>query len=114
VNAPENPARTKEDPMIIIGMMSYPPEGAKEVGNRFVEQKSLPKYITMRGPFISSTKGEGLQTITLYDCERSKLPDALEHITNRYVSYFGVPGLTYSVHTWLDVGEALKMIGLST
>lgn len=98
--------------MIIIGMMTYPPEGANEVGNRFVNQNPLPKYITMRGPFINSTNGEGIQTITLYDCERSKIPDALEHISNRYVTYFGVPGLTYSVHTWLDVGEALRMIGL--
>lgn len=99
--------------MVIIGMMSYPPESSKEAGKRFLGQKALPDHITMKGPYISSTKGDGIQTITIYEFERSKLPDALELISNRYVAYFGVPGLTYSVHVWMDVGEALKMIGLA-
>jgi hypothetical protein len=99
--------------MVIIGMLSYSPEGAKELGKRFLAQKSLPDYISMKGHYISGAKGEGTQTITLYEVERSKLPDALEHISNRYVAYFGVPGLTYSVNIWLDAGEALKMIGLA-
>jgi hypothetical protein len=99
--------------MVIIGMMSYPPESSKKAGTCFLGQKALPDYVTMKGPYISSTKGEGIQTVTIYECERSKLPDAVELISNRYVAYFDVPGLTYSVHVWMDVGEALKMIGLA-
>jgi len=99
--------------MVVVGMMSYPPESSKEVGKRFLGQSSLPNYITMKGPYVSGTKGEGVQTLTLYEFEKSKLPDAVEHISNRYVAYFGVPGLTYSVQVWLEAGEALKMIGLA-
>ncbi len=99
--------------MVIVGMMSYPPESSKEAGKRFLKQPSLPDYIKMKGPYISAVIGGGIQTLTIYECERSKLTDAMEFISNRYVAYFGVPGLTYTVHVWMDVAEALKMIGLA-
>jgi len=98
--------------MVIIGTLTYPPEGAKEIGKRFKDQASLPDYIKMKGPYISSVTGEGIHALVLYECDRSKLPDAMEKIANRYVAYFGVPGFTYSVNVWFEVGEALKMIGL--
>ena len=98
--------------MVIIGMMTYPPERSNEAGKSFLAQESLPDYITMKGPYVLGVKGEGIQTVTIYECERSRLPDAVEHVMNRYVKYHGVPGLTYSVNVWLDVGEALNLIGL--
>lgn len=49
----------------------------------------------------------------LFDCEKAKLPDALDYVANRYTVYFGVPGFTYSVQVWFDITEALKMIGLA-
>jgi hypothetical protein len=99
--------------MVIIGMMSYPSESANEVGKRFLAQKPLVNYITMKGPFISSKQEEGIQTITIYECERSKLPDAFEAIGNRYAAYIGAPGYTYSIQVWYEATEALKMIGLA-
>jgi len=99
--------------MVIIGMQSYAPEGAKEMGKRFLGMGPVPSYITMKGPFIGGTKGEGIQTITLYECERSKLPDAFEALGNRYAAYIGVPGYTYSIQVWYEATEALKMIGLA-
>ena len=98
--------------MVIIGMLSFPSEASKETGKRFQGLGPLPEYITMMGPYISSTKEEGIQTIVLYELEKSRLPEAFEIISNRYVNYHGVPGLTYSVQVWLDVVEAFKMIGL--
>ena len=98
--------------MVIIGMMSYPPEAPNEAGKCFMNQKPLAGYITMKGPYVSGTKGEGIQTITIYEFEGSKFADAMEHVMSRYVVYHAVPGLTYSVNVWLEIGEALKMIGL--
>jgi hypothetical protein len=99
--------------MVIIGMMSYPTEAANEIGKRFLGLKALPTHITMKGPYISSLKGEGIQTLTVYECEKSKLADTYELIGSRYATFFGVPGFTYSIQAWFDVGEALKMIGLA-
>jgi len=99
--------------MVIIGMLSYPPESANEVGKRFLNQKPLPSYITMKGPYINGRIGEGVQSLILYECERSKLPDAVEFMGNRLATYFGVPGYTYSIRVWYEATEALKMIGLA-
>ena len=98
--------------MVIIATMSYPPESSKEIGERFKANKPLAGYITMKGPYLTGVRGEGIQTLTIYECERAKLTDAMEHITNRYVAYIGVPGMTYQVNVWLEAAEALKMIGL--
>jgi phage portal protein BeeE len=98
--------------MVIIGIMSYPPESAKEHVKRFMEQSPLPAYITMKGPYVSSEVGAGIKTITIYECDQSKFTEAVEVLSARYAKYFGVPGLTYSLHEWLEVKEALKAIGI--
>jgi hypothetical protein len=94
-------------------MLSYPPESTNEIGKRFLAQKPSPQYITMRGPYINTKIGEGVQTTVIFKCEKSKLANAMEYVVNRYITYFGVPGFTYSVQVWQEVGEALKMIGLA-
>ncbi len=98
--------------MVVIVHSQWLPEGAVEMGKRFKDQETLADYITMKGPYISSVKGEGIQALALYEFERARLADAMEHITNRYVAYYGVPGFTYTGNVWLDVGEALSMVGL--
>ena len=98
--------------MVIIVHTSWLPEGAVEMGKQFKDQVALADYITMKGPFIFSVKGDGIQAITLYECDRTRLADAVEHVNNRYVIYYGVPGFTYTANVWLDVGEALSMVGL--
>lgn len=99
--------------MVIIVRAQFPPEGAAEMGKRLLEQKALPEYITMKGPFIRASKAAGIQTITIYEIERAKLPDAFELIADRYVGYFGIPGFSYSTDVWLEAGEALKMVGIA-
>ncbi|HOO39314.1 MAG TPA: hypothetical protein PLU81_13125 [Deltaproteobacteria bacterium] len=98
--------------MVVIVHSQWLPEGAVEMGKRFKDQETLADYITMKGPFIHSTKGEGIQAVALYEFDRARLADAVEHINNRYVAYYGVPGFTYTANVWLDVGEALSMVGL--
>ena len=98
--------------MVIIAISSYPLESSKEIGKRLGEQSPLPTYITLRGPYVSSEVGVGIKTIALYEFDQSKTREALDVVYNRYIKYLGVPGFTYSAHPWLEVKEALKMIGL--
>ena len=98
--------------MVIIVHSQWVPEGAAEMGKRFKDQDALADYITMKGPYINSTKGDGIQAVALYECDRARLADAVEHVNNRYVVYYGVPGFTYISNVWLDIGEALSMVGL--
>jgi hypothetical protein len=95
--------------MIIIGMISFPTESSAEMGRRFME---LPRYINKKGPYFNSELGVGIKAISLFEFDSSKLAEATEFINNYYARYFGVPGYTYSVSTWLETPEALHLVGL--
>ena len=99
--------------MVIIGTMSFPPQSAKEVGKCFMELPPVPDYITMKGPYVHGVKGEGIQSTILYEFDRSRMAEAFENVSNRYVAYHGVAGLTYAINVCLEAQEALKMIGLA-
>ncbi len=99
--------------MVILAVLSFPPESAKEIGKRFLELPPVPDYLTMRGPFIQGVKGDGIQTTVVYEFDRAKMADAMEAVSNRYVPYYGVPGFTYTINVCLEAQEALKMIGLA-
>ena len=43
--------------MVIIGIASYPPESAKEMGKHFRELSPLPAYMTQKGPYVISEIG---------------------------------------------------------
>ena len=98
--------------MVIIGILSYPPESAKEMAKRFLEQPPAPAYITMKGPYFSAELGEGTKSIVIYEFDQSKFSEIYQFIITRYTKYYGVPGFTYSVHPWLEAKEALKAIGM--
>jgi hypothetical protein len=98
--------------MVIIGILSYPPESVKEFAKRFIGQPPLPAYITMKGPYTSTEVGAGIKAIAIYEFDQSKVSEAIGFITARYAKYYGVPGFTYSANIWLEAKEALKAIGM--
>ena len=98
--------------MVIIGIASYPPERAKEMGKHFRELSPLPAYITQKGPYVISEVGAGIQSLTLFEFDQSKIAEANEYVGRRYAKYFNVPGFTFTYRFWLETMEALKMIGL--
>jgi hypothetical protein len=99
--------------MVAIGMTSYPTESSKEMGKRFNELPTLPPYITRKGPYVSSELGVGIRTISIFECDPSKMAEASEFLGNFYAHFIGVPGFTYTVGTWFEIKEAFKMIGLA-
>jgi hypothetical protein len=98
--------------MVIVGTMSYPPESANEMGKRFLGSDTIPKYMTLKGPYVYSEVGGGIKIMAVYEFDQSKLREAEEVVLDRYAKYFGVHGFTYSVQPWLEIKEALKLIGL--
>ena len=99
--------------MVIIGMSSYPPTSANEVGKLFLEQPPLAEFITRRGPYIFSVKGEGYQSISLFEFDNSKMADAMKSIANFFAGLRDAPGFTYSTRVCFELQEALNMIGLA-
>ena len=98
--------------MVIIGTTCYPPSSATEIGKRFQEATPLPDFITRRGPYITSQKGDGIQGFTIFECDNDKLAEAFTSVGNYYLLYKDVPGYTYSVDVLLEAHEGLSMIGL--
>lgn len=99
--------------MIIIASITFPTESSKDIGKKFGELPTLPDYIKMMGPYIRGSALQGIQTITLFETDASKLADALIALGNRYAKYIGVSGYKYSINVWFDITEALAMIGLA-
>ena len=99
--------------MVIITENMFPPASAKDIGKAFLELPPLPEYITMKGPFVLGDTERGIRSILIYECDNSKLADALQVVGDRVTNYFDVPGYTYSVNAWYEAQEALKMIGLA-
>ena len=99
--------------MVTIGMTSYPTESTKELGKRFTELPALPPFLTRRGPYVGSELGAGIKTISIFECDPSKMAESAEFLGNYYARFIGIPGFTYSIGTWFEIQEAFKMIGLA-
>jgi len=83
------------------------------MGKRFQEIPALADYITRRGPYVLGVREAGIQSITVYEIDRStKLAEACEEVGKQAVHFIGVTGFTYSIDVCFEVEEALKMIGL--
>jgi hypothetical protein len=95
--------------MVIIGMISFPTESSNEMGKRFME---IPPFLNRKGPYFKSELGEGIKAISIFEFDPSKMAEAIEFVNNYYANYIGVPGYTYTIGTWLEAIEALKLVGL--
>jgi hypothetical protein len=98
--------------MVITTIVTFPPESAKEIAERFLKVPPFPDYLTRKGPYINSTVAEGVVNLSIYELDNSKLAEGLEFIGNYITGFFGVPGLTYEIKPFYELEEALKMIGM--
>ena len=101
----------EEDKMVIVANISFPPESASDVGKRFLETAPVPDFMTLRGPFVKGRKG-GIQAFEFYELDNSRLAEGYDFVTNRCVTYFGIPDYRYEVNVYFEAAEALTMIGL--
>jgi len=105
-------AKRKGGNMIIISSLTYPAESAKDMAKRFLEAPALPNYITRRGPYVSSSREDGVLTMSLYELDNSKLAEGMQAVSNYLATFFGVPGFKYEISPYFEISEALKTIGM--
>ena len=98
--------------MVIINALRFPQESASQVGKRFLEIAPPPDFMSMKGPYIKGTE-QGIRAIEIFDLDEIKLALGLDYVTQRCVSYFGIPGFTYETHVYFEAQESLKLIGLA-
>ena len=63
-------------------------------------------------PYVNSVIGEGIKGITIYEFDDSKYVEASKFLNERMATLIGVPGFTYSLMHWLEVQDALSLVGL--
>ena len=98
--------------MVIINAMRFPQESADKVGKRFLEIAPPPDFMSMNGPYIKGTE-QGIRAVEIFDLDETKLALGLDYVTQRCVTYFGIPGFTYETNVYFEAQESLKLIGLA-
>ena len=98
--------------MVIINAMRFPQESADKVGKRFLEIAPPPDFMSMKGPYIKGTE-QGIRAVEIFDLDETKLALGLDYVTQRCVTYFGIPGFTYEINVYFEAQESLKLIGLA-
>ncbi|MCP4023842.1 MAG: hypothetical protein GY729_18505 [Desulfobacteraceae bacterium] len=98
--------------MIIVSHVTYPPESAKEITKRFLTAPVLPDFLTKRGPYISTSRKEGIHSLTLYEVDNENLAKGIAAVSDSLAIYIGVPGYTYDIQPYFLVEEGLKILGM--
>ena len=98
--------------MVIINAIRFPQESANEVGKRFLEIAPPPDFMSMKGPYIKGTD-EGIRAMEIFELDENKLALGIDYVTQRCVSYFGIPGYSYETNVYFEAQESLKLIGLA-
>ncbi len=98
--------------MIIVGTIKFTPETATDIGKRFMELAPVPDHMKLIGPFIRS-KADGIHGMEIFEVEESKLSLAVDYVSNRYITYYGIPGFKAYTEIYYSAQEALKMVGLA-
>ena len=98
--------------MVIVGTIKFKPETAKDIGKRFIELPPVPGYMKLIGPFVKA-KMEGTHGLEIFEVEESKLALAMEYVSNRYISFYGIPDFNFTAEIHYSAQEALNMVGLA-
>lgn len=98
--------------MVIISNVTYPPEVVNEVAKRFLDAPPIPDFLTKKGPYISSDLSAGIQGVSFYELDRSRLADGMGFLGKYFSTFFGIPGYKYEFKPFFPVEDALKMIGM--
>jgi hypothetical protein len=75
---------------------SIPLKSIRDYASQIAELPPLPEYITKRGPYIDDAVGASNQTITIYEFDESKYPEAWKNIFKQLDAFHGIPGFTFS------------------
>ncbi len=98
--------------MVIITQIAYPPTSVQDMAKRFLEAPQAPEFMSRRGPFITASKTEGIQSFSLWELDNSRLAEGLKFRGSYMAIFFEVPGFTYEIRPYFHIDEALAMLGM--
>jgi len=98
--------------MVIVTQLAYPPESANQMAKRFIEAPPVPEFMVRKGPYVSSELSDGIRTLSIYELDNARLVDGIAYVSDLMTKFFGVPGFKYTVRQYLEIQEALKLLGM--
>lgn len=98
--------------MVIISNVIYPPESTKEIAKRYLKAPTLPDFLIKRGPYVSSSMTDGMNSITFYELDDARFAEGIKAIQDSLSIYFGVPGYKYDLKPYFELEEGLEILGL--
>jgi hypothetical protein len=96
--------------MIMIGKIKFSPECGMAVAERYGTTPPVPDFMSIKGPYIRSSIGAGISTLSIYEFNDDKADEAIEYLQKRYASFGAIQGATSTVEEWLGVGVALQLL----
>jgi hypothetical protein len=98
--------------MILITNVTYPAESARDIAKRYLTAPVLPSFLKKHGPYVTTSIENGINSITFYELDNSRLAQGIQILGDNMAVYFGVPGFAYDIKPYFELEEGLKMIGM--
>jgi len=95
--------------MIIKCIFSIPLKAIGDYNHQAKSLPFLPPYITKRGPYIDETQGTANRITTVYEFDKSLLPEAWINISKHLDVFRAVRGFTLSAQVLDRQREAQKI-----
>jgi hypothetical protein len=100
--------------VLIMSIVTYPLDKGPEMAKRYIEalkkfppDRSLSKTLTIG---VKATK-DGIKVIGVSDIKKGKYEEALLRIVKTNQEYVDVEGFSYELETYLDIAEAMPIVG---
>ena len=102
--------------MYLFTIASYPNDKAKIVAETYLKaMKKYPDDANVAVPLVPvAVKGtqDGIKAMVIYDVKKGKLDDAMTVAVNRLGMFHDIAGYRYTNKVFLNLEEALKVIGM--
>jgi hypothetical protein len=96
----------------IIAESKWPVGSSEKLAQVWLEMSGIPEWLKMIWAGTVGDINSGDRGLVLWQCDDSKIAEALFVIKNDVARYNVVPGYSCSVNVWTEPADALKMIGL--
>ena len=96
--------------MILMFTCSWQPETANDVyecWQETIKKLPIPDYMTEHGPYWYADSGIG-HAFALYEVDRSKLADAIDHLSTTSRMYGNIPGFKREVKVCMEHEDVIR------
>ena len=96
--------------MIRMSYLNFPSDHADELGHVYASLPHPPEFIKVKGVYLNTEHGHGMQVMAMYEFDEDKTQEALKYLDQRYESFGHIPGTEYQFSDWIDTQDLLQLV----